>query len=59
LLDYPTSLEKIVGADLSKKSLSRAAKVWIISEQCFSAMLYGLYLLVSYTLELVTCLGYC
>jgi ubiquinone/menaquinone biosynthesis C-methylase UbiE len=27
LLDYPTSLEKIVGADLSKKSLSRAAKV--------------------------------
>ncbi|XP_034897464.1 small RNA 2'-O-methyltransferase isoform X3 [Populus alba] len=27
LLDYPTSLEKIVGADLSKKSLSRAAKI--------------------------------
>lgn len=27
LLDYPTSLETIVGVDLSKKSLSRAAKV--------------------------------
>ncbi|KAJ4702952.1 Small RNA 2'-O-methyltransferase-like [Melia azedarach] len=27
LLDYPTSLEKIVGVDISQKSLSRAAKV--------------------------------
>lgn len=27
LLDYPTSLEKMVGADLSQKSLSRAAKI--------------------------------
>ncbi|KAH7568467.1 hypothetical protein ACOSP7_011433 [Xanthoceras sorbifolium] len=27
LLDYPTSLEKVVGVDLSQKSLSRAAKI--------------------------------
>ncbi|XP_057988172.1 small RNA 2'-O-methyltransferase isoform X2 [Hevea brasiliensis] len=27
LLDYPTSLEKIVGVDISQKSLSRAAKI--------------------------------
>lgn len=27
LLDFPTSLEKIVGVDISKKSLSRAAKL--------------------------------
>lgn len=27
LLDYPTALEKIVGVDISQKSLSRAAKV--------------------------------
>ncbi|OAY47297.1 small RNA 2'-O-methyltransferase isoform X1 [Manihot esculenta] len=27
LLDYPTSLEKIVGIDISQKSLSRAAKI--------------------------------
>ncbi|XP_044496175.1 small RNA 2'-O-methyltransferase isoform X3 [Mangifera indica] len=27
LLDYPTALEKIVGVDLSQKSLSRAAKI--------------------------------
>ncbi|KAJ8758609.1 hypothetical protein K2173_000330 [Erythroxylum novogranatense] len=27
LLDYPTSLEKVVGVDISQKSLSRAAKI--------------------------------
>ncbi|MCL7021456.1 hypothetical protein MKW94_005829, partial [Papaver nudicaule] len=27
LLDYPTALEKIVGVDISRKSLTRAAKV--------------------------------
>jgi predicted TPR repeat methyltransferase len=27
LLNYPTSLEKIAGVDLSQKSLTRAAKV--------------------------------
>lgn len=27
LLDYSTSLEKIIGVDISQKSLSRAAKV--------------------------------
>ena len=27
LLDYPTSLEKIIGVDISQKGLARAAKV--------------------------------
>ena len=30
LLNYPTALEKIVGVDISQKSLGRAAKVWTI-----------------------------
>lgn len=39
LLNYQTSLEKIVGVDISQKSLSRAAKVWIFYDSLCSSFL--------------------
>lgn len=55
LLDYPTSLEKIVGIDISQKSLSRAAKVWIITK----FLLFFSLLFICFTLELALSHGYC
>jgi len=35
LLDYPTSLQTIIGVDISPKGLARAAKVCKITHHCF------------------------
>jgi predicted TPR repeat methyltransferase len=31
LLEHPTTLEKLVGVDISRKGLTRAAKVYMVS----------------------------
>lgn len=39
ILDYPTSLEKIAGVDISQKSLNRAAKVGSTTSAFFELVL--------------------